>query len=104
MLVDKVYAITGWTVTQPTIGFTGSFGELVSTLVTWALILGALAALIFILLGGMQYITSGDDADKAEGARRSITNGVIGLIIIASAFLLWRLVVTLLGLDSVFGL
>lgn len=89
-------------VTQPSYGFSGTFGALVSQLINIALIVGAIAALIFILYGGFMYLTAGDEADKAEGGRRSITNGVIGLVILASAYVLWQFVTKLLGLDAAF--
>jgi hypothetical protein len=106
-LVDKVLAGAGLPssipISTPAYGFTGSFGELLSTIISWAIIIGALITLMFILIGGFNYVTAGDDSDKAEGARKTITNGVIGLIIIASAFVLWRLIITLLNLNAFFG-
>lgn len=91
-------------VPQPTAGFTGNFGELIATLINWAIALGALVCLIFILIGGFNYVTAGDDSGKAEGARGTITNAVIGLIIIASAFVIFRLLAGLLNVGDVFGL
>ena len=87
-------------VSNPGTGFTGTFGELLQFFITWAIILGGIAALVMILAGGFNYITAQDDADKAEGARKTITNGVIGLIIVASAFVIWRLIITLTGLGN----
>ncbi|MCA9391860.1 hypothetical protein KC614_01480 [candidate division WWE3 bacterium] len=87
-------------VPSPGAGFTGNIGSLLNFFITWAIILGGLAALAMILLGGFTYITAQDDADKAEGARKTITNGVIGLIIVASAFVIWRLIVVLTNLGS----
>ena len=90
-------------VPTPSVGAQGSFGELLNNFITWAIAIGAIITLIFILMGGFSYVTAQDDADKAEGARKTITNGVIGLIIIASAFIIWRLVVSILNLDTIFN-
>jgi len=87
----------------PEVGPQGSFGSLLNSFITWAIAIGALATLAFILIGGFSYITAQDDEKKAEGARKTITNGVIGLIIISAAFIIWRLVVSLLGLETLFG-
>ncbi|PIZ46179.1 hypothetical protein COY32_03815 [candidate division WWE3 bacterium CG_4_10_14_0_2_um_filter_41_14] len=87
----------------PEVGPQGSFGNLLNSFITWAIAIGALATLAFILMGGFSYVTAQDDAEKAEGARKTITNGVIGLIIIASAFIIWKLVVSLLNLDALFS-
>lgn len=101
----KVYAAppTNPTINIPTpaTGFSGDFGSLINALLTWAIAIGGIVTLSFILMGGFNYVTAGDDADKAEGARKTITNGVIGLIIIASAFIIFRLLSSLLNLNSI---
>jgi len=101
-LVKPAFA-SDFTISDPEYGFIGTFGDLISQLINIALIIGAIAALVFILYGGFAYLTAGDDSTKAEGGRAAITNGVIGLIILASAFVLWRFVVQLLGLGAPFG-
>lgn len=87
-------------VPTPATGFKGDIGSLLNFFITWAIILGAVAALVMILIGGFSYLTAQDDADKAEGGRKTITNGVIGLIIVASAFIIWRLIIALVGVDN----
>lgn len=49
------------------------------------LVLAALAALIFIIYGGVQYITSRGEADQAESAKKTILYAVIGLLVIGLA-------------------
>lgn len=90
-------------VVPPTAGITGEIGAWINTVVTWALGIGAIVALLFILIGGFQYLTAGDDSDQAEGARTTILNGVVGLIILASAFVIWRLLIDILNLGSLFS-
>jgi hypothetical protein len=43
------------------------------------------AAVILIIVGGFQYVTSNGDAAKAAGARNTIMGSVIGLVIIVAA-------------------
>ena len=43
-------------------------------------------ALIFIVLGGMQWITSGGDKGKVEAARKKLTYAIVGLVVAFSAF------------------
>lgn len=90
-------------VPTPEVGPQGSFGDLLNNFITWSIAIGALITLLFILMGGFNYVTAGDDEKKAEGARKTITNGVIGLVIIGAAFIIWRLVVSILSLDTIFG-
>jgi amino acid transporter len=40
-----------------------------------------LVAIIFIVYGGFQYLTSTGEPDKAKNARTTITNAVIGMLI-----------------------
>ena len=43
-------------------------------------------AVIIILLGGFKWMTAGGNEDKVGEAKKLITAGVIGLVIIISAF------------------
>ena len=56
-------------------------------------LLGIIAVLI-ILYGGFKYMTAGGDDTKAGDARKIIIAGVIGLIIIISAYAIANFVVT----------
>jgi hypothetical protein len=47
--------------------------------------IAGVAAIIIIIIGGFQYITSNGDPQKASSARSSIIGAVVGLVIIASA-------------------
>jgi len=68
-----------------------------SDITTWAinLLLGLAgsAAVVFIIVGGYQYITSNGNDETAEQARKTITNSVIGLIVIIMAYAIVRIVV-----------
>jgi len=90
-------------ITPPTGGFGDKeIGDLIGLAINWAVAIGAIATLAYIIFGGFKYVTAGDDAEQAEGGRASITNGVIGLIIIASAFAIFKLLVNILNLDTIF--
>ena len=52
-----------------------------------------LIALIVILIGGFRWMLSGGNEEKVAGARQSIIAGIIGLIIILSAFALIQFVI-----------
>lgn len=55
-------------------------------------ILGFTGFTLFVLLitGGFQYITSGGEPEKAQGAKNTITWAIYGLVFIAIAFLIIR--------------
>ncbi len=43
-------------------------------------------AIIYVILGGYRYITAGGDPKKAEAARSTIINAVIGVIIVTASY------------------
>jgi hypothetical protein len=54
--------------------------------VTIAIIAAIILALFFLIWGGLQWITSGGDKAKLEGARKTLTFAVIGLIVVFLGF------------------
>lgn len=56
------------------------------TLITNIIIgIGIALTVIFLVLGGIQYITSRGDTKQVETARASLTNAIIGFIIVIAA-------------------
>lgn len=49
-------------------------------------IITGIAAVIFIIIGGLTMVTSGGNAEAVSNSRKRITNAVIGLIIVALAW------------------
>lgn len=66
---------------------TGSGGIIYSVL-TWVLTIAAVVAVIYLVYGGLLYITAGGDAEKATKGRTALINAIIGIIIIALAILI----------------
>ena len=54
----------------------------VGLIINWFLALVGITAVIFIIYGGLQYITSQGDEKKAETGKRVIIYAVIGLVVI----------------------
>jgi hypothetical protein len=67
------------------------------------LLVGVAAILLFVFLvwGGIQWLTSGGDKTNVEAARNRITNALIGLAIVALAWALQALLTNLFGLGSI---
>jgi hypothetical protein len=66
----------------------GSFSGIVLMIINWVLILAAALAIIYLVYGGIMYITAGGDAEKATKGRTAVVNAIIGIVIILLAFLL----------------
>lgn len=67
-------------------GFFQSGQDLVDNLLKIVMIIGVLLVFVYLVLGGIEYITSGGEKGKTEAARNKITAAVVGLIILASSY------------------
>ena len=79
-------------------------GAIVSFIVSFIIVIAFLAALLFIVIGAFQWITSGGDKQKVADARNHIIAAIIGLIVIALSFVIINVVITALGLGSLTNL
>jgi len=61
-------------------------GDVFGFLVNVVLGVGIAVTIIFLILGGIQYITARGDQKAAGAARESLTNAVIGFIVVIGAF------------------
>ena len=62
-------------------------------LITYFLILAGVVAVIYIILGGIKYITSQGEEDQSEEGKKTILYAVIGLIVIGLAAALVNFVI-----------
>ena len=61
---------------------------------------GVALTIIFLILGGIQYITSKGDQKAAQDARTSLTNAVIGFIVVIGAFTIRTVLLSVIGVDE----
>ena len=61
--------------------------------------LAGVMAVIFIVWSGIRFLTSGGDPVKVEGAKKTLTYAVIGLVIILMAFVIIKIFSTVSGVD-----
>lgn len=100
-MLGVVYA-ADMTITQNTNLFKiTDVGQLISAAVGVLLILAALIAFLFLILGGIQWITSGGDKAGMEAARNKITHAIVGLIIVGAAWAIMSLVQNFLGVSII---
>lgn len=67
-------------------------GELFSDIIKIFIIISAVGAMIFIIIGGLKMVTGGGDPKKLASARNTIFYALIGLIVIALAFAIVQVV------------
>lgn len=74
-------------------------GALINKALNFVLIIGALLVFMYLIWGGIEWITSGGDKGKTESARNKITAAIVGLIVLASAWAVLLLVLGFLDTD-----
>ena len=77
-----------------------TLNEVITGLVYLALAVAGLLFFATLLLGGIRYLTAGGDEKATQEARRTLTNGVIGLIIVVASFLVSELLFRVFGLHG----
>lgn len=85
---------------NPGTGFATSFGGLMNGLISFVMVLAAVLVFMYLIWGGIEWITSGGDKSKTEGARNKITAAVIGLIVIAASYAILTLALNFLGFSN----
>ena len=63
--------------------------------------IGAIMFILYFILGAISWISSGGDKGKLEGARNQMMHGVIGLIVMVSAYAVIGLVGNIVGIDII---
>ena len=80
-------------------GGISSIGRLISSIFNVAIIVAAIFVFFMLILGGYGWLTAGGDKAKVEEARTRITNALIGLAIVASAWALITIITQFFGVD-----
>lgn len=90
--------------------FDSKYGEIVTlecatvlfqNVLFWALTFAGIIALILIIVGGIKYITSGGDAKAADGAKKTITWSLIGLVVIIMSFAVLNIIANITGVNCI---
>lgn len=84
-----------------TINQFSSFGELFTNVVLVGLTVGAVIFFGMIVLGGLRFLSSGGDPKSAEAARGTITNAVIGLLIVVVSIVIIEVIIRTFGEDNI---
>lgn len=72
-------------------------GTLIGNLIALGIIIAAILVLLYLVWGGIEWISSGGDKAGLESARNRITNAIIGLVLVVATWALMTLITTFLG-------
>lgn len=80
-------------------GNVGSLGEAINKLVVPAFSIATTAVVIYFLVGGFIWLTSGGDKEGTGKAREMITHAVIGFLLLMFIFLILQFIPEFFGFD-----
>lgn len=84
-------------------GFEGlssiSIGDLISGLISLALLVAAVIFFFMLVIGGIRWILSGGDKGQTEAARGQITAALIGLVIVFAAWAIGNIIGAFFGVE-----
>ena len=92
-IVNPVIGIFGKQKGSDTIAF------LLATILRLSLVVAGILHLIYLVIGGIQWLTSGGDKATVAAAKGRLTNAFIGLIIIVLVLVIINLINAIFGLD-----
>lgn len=73
------------------------FGNVVTSL----LALGGIVLFLMLLSGGFKYLTSGGDPKATEGAQKTLTYAIGGLVMLAGSFIILKIIGAITGTDAI---
>lgn len=99
-MIKPVYAATNsLTIPQPPNFQITDLGKLLSNAIGLALIIAALLVFVYLIWGGISWITSGGDKAKTEEARARISAALVGLAIVAASWAVIQIVGYFFGIN-----
>jgi hypothetical protein len=85
---------------DPGSGFATNIGTVINFILRVVMVIAILLVFFYLILGGIEWITSGGEKGKTEAARNKITAAIIGLIVLAASYAILTLLLQFLGFGS----
>lgn len=80
-------------------GSESTFAEWLSRIAGAVMVVAVLMLLIYLLWGGISWISAGGESSKVQAARDRMTQAVIGIIVLAASTAIFMLVQNFLGVE-----
>lgn len=79
-------------------------GGLIYRIISLLLFVAGGLAVLFVIIGGYQYITAAGNEEQSEKGKKTLVNAIIGVVVIVLAWVIINVVVnTISGSGGVFG-
>lgn len=80
-----------------------TMGDFIRVGVSLAFGIAGILAFLYMLLGGIQWITAGGDKEAVEKGRRKIIQAIIGLVVIFSVYVIANIINWIFGINILYG-
>jgi len=99
LFASKANAITKWTAPSKPDGVPTSFDGAIMNMTNWILGFVSMIAVLMVIWGGVNYLTSAGNEDQARTGKDVIKYGLMGLVIAGIAYALVNVIVTVILKD-----
>jgi len=90
---------------QTGVGASRSPIQLIGNIISLLLFVAGAIAVVFVIIGGFLYMTSAGNAEQAEKGQQTLTNAIIGIVIVILSYVIINVVVNFVsGGVGYFGL
>lgn len=79
----------------------GTVADIIKNGITLLFLVATIASLLFLIFGGIKWISSGGDKTKLEEARGMIVASAVGLVITFASYFILNIILELFGLPSI---
>lgn len=73
----------------------------IKNVIQWALIFAGVIALFLIIYSGFKFVTSKGDPQEVDGAKKTLTYAIVGLILILLSFAILNLIAAVTGVSQI---
>lgn len=80
-----------------------SLSDLIVRVIDLLLTFAGVVAIVFVVIGGYQYIASGGNEEAAEKGKKTLINAIIGIVVVVLAYAIINVLVNLVGSNSGYG-
>lgn len=90
-------AFAQWVLTGPSSLTDADLSVILENIIIGFLQLVALVGIVYLVYGGIRYVTSAGNESDAEEAKKTITYAIWGLFLVAAAYAIVRTIVAIVG-------
>ncbi|MEI6690694.1 MAG: hypothetical protein WCL07_03015 [bacterium] len=83
------------------VAINSTLGEFISRTIPAIILVASLATFVYLLYGGVEWILAGGEKGKLENAKNRITQGIVGLAIVACSWAIFQLITYFFGIDII---